>query len=330
VSSKSKRRPHRGEPHSERWWTAEEAHQIRRRLCSWLATRDGIAATYLHYLTIYHGEFPADVDGPALARDTAIASADELADADLLWCDPAMVDLLSAAADSYPPEPWRPELLLAPGGIVVFSKPLPAVWVEAGSDVEEAANISAITWASSVADSGQDTLSVVGWKRQARPQVFDVVGRVGFAAGLAVHSSAIGLYGRPLADKGGPANAARILMTLTALLRSPLVRDEVAPRPAPRSNGSRQVTDPPIRRVYLRRPEDGQAELEAARDSRAGRAPRGHWVRGHWKRQWHPSVQQHRQRWIEGYARGDFDLGQVHGTKVLIAHAKDSESEQSD
>jgi hypothetical protein len=88
---------------------------------------------------------------------------------------------------------------------------------------------------------------------------------------------------------------------------------------APNTHRRPGKADPAIRRVYLRGPDDGQAELAATREARSGQPSRGHWVRGHWKRQWHPSIEEHRQRWIEGYPRGDFGQGGAPGTKVLIA-----------
>lgn len=79
------------------------------------------------------------------------------------------------------------------------------------------------------------------------------------------------------------------------------------------------MSEPRVRRVYLRRPEHAAAELEAARDARAGRTVRGHWVAGHWKRQWHASIGEHRWIRIEGYPRGDFDAGEVDIPKARIA-----------
>lgn len=231
-----------------------------------------------------------------------------------------MVDLVAAAAGTYPPEPFLEHHLPAPNGIVLFARPLPAVWQDQHDDTARR-QISAITWTSGLSTSDKPALSIAGWERHTGLDRYRNPDLAIHYRGLRVVSYVMGLYGTPPADQGGPAGPNRILQTFAALCRTPLVRDETTPG----SKAARQAAqragrpDPLIRRVHLRRPEHAQEELDAARAARAGAPVRGHWVRGHWKQQWHASMGEHRAIWISGYPRGDFAAGTVTGRKVLIA-----------
>jgi hypothetical protein len=280
---------------------------------------DGADAVMVQYHRMYDGEWPAVMTDPYLfARETARESAGIIADADLIWCDPPMVALLAAASDTYPATPIEPRHLVSPSGIVIFSEPVPAVWDDP-TGTQAIHRLSAITWASLVASDGQLAVSVVGWIRAWRQATYRPLNLRVRCRELQIHTSAYGHFGAPTSDAGGPASPSRMLQTLTALLRSPLVSVENTERAASSGSPRRPPAPSTIRRVYLRRPEHGASELQAARDARAGRRHRGHWVSGHWKNQWYPSVEEHRERWIEGYPRGDFDLGDVPGTKVRVA-----------
>jgi hypothetical protein len=111
-----------------------------------------------------------------------------------------------------------------------------------------------------------------------------------------------------------------IIRSLSALNRSPLSVTEFFEPSAEITQKARLRGVPRsiIRRSYLRKPEQGRLELNAAVDNLYGRATRGHWVRGFWRQQWYPSSQEYRRIWIEGHARGDFSLGVVTGPKVLV------------
>jgi hypothetical protein len=89
----------------------------------------------------------------------------------------------------------------------------------------------------------------------------------------------------------------------------------VSPRARRAAANARRGAPPSIRRVYLRHPHLASHELQAARDARSGHRPRGHYVRGHWKHQWHPSIDEHRLLWVDGYLRGDFSAGVVPGPR---------------
>jgi hypothetical protein len=49
----------------------------------------------------------------------ARATADIVAQSTLIWCDPPMVDMWAAAADSYPDEPLEEHHLPDPNGIII-------------------------------------------------------------------------------------------------------------------------------------------------------------------------------------------------------------------
>jgi hypothetical protein len=249
------------------------------------------------------------------SQPTAHANAELFRRIDPVWCDPPMVDLLAAAADTYPVEPIQPHHLRAPNGIVIFAKPMPVVW---HNDAWEPTDqpLSAISSAETTsATDGQPLLGITGWQPAAGPHHFDEPKLAVRYTGLRAASNAIGPYDGAFPDPG-VAGPHRILQTLTALCRTPPVRDEVAPASKAARAG---LTDPPVRRVHLRRPEHAQHDLDAARAARAGHPPRGHGVRGHWKNQWHRSLGEHRPTWIAGYPRGDFTAGSRTGTMVLIA-----------
>lgn len=326
VSSRPrKRQPGPRRPEGERTWSVDDALREYERLIAWLPTRDGRTAAYMAYHHAYMGKWPDELSSEdarwklaeASCRDTAAT----LAGCPPIWCDPPMVDLIAAAADTYPPEPFLEHNLPAPDGIVIFAKPLPAVWEDQHDEIARR-QLRAISWCSGLSVKGEHVLSIAGWDRRIGVERYRQPKLLINYTGLRMASYVMGVYGAPPMDQaGGPAGTNRILQTFAALSRTPLVRDETsagskAARQAARRTGR---PDPHIRRVQLRRPEHGQEELDAARAARAGTPPRGHWVRGHWKQQWHPSIEEHRTIWISGYPRGDFGAGTVSGTRVLIA-----------
>ncbi|WP_203896961.1 hypothetical protein [Virgisporangium aliadipatigenens] len=287
-------------------WSVDDALREYGKLIQWADSLDGTRGLYRFYRDFYKGNWPDSLpDEPARWRHaelTATASADAFRQVDPIWCDPPMMDLL------------------APDGVVIFAKPLPIVWHDAGWNPTDQ-RLSAITWAETASTSdGTPLLAISGWVRATGIHYFDEPRFAVRYNGLRLAMNAIGPYGATLPDYSS-AGPHRLLQTLTALCRAPLVRDEVEPASkAARKELSRTgQVDRPIRRVYLRRPEHAGDELDAARAARAGEPPRGHWVRGHWKNQWHASIGEHRTIWIAGYPRGDFTAGPVAGTKVLIA-----------
>jgi hypothetical protein len=296
--------------------TVDDALRMQATLARWLSTGDGAKCSYA-IGELIHSRFPG-IEPPTWerAKREATSFSQSIAAATLVWCDPPMVDMWAAAADSYPDEPLEAHQLLDPDGIVILAKPLPRV-IDADQPQLPKEQISAITWSTTGRDGSTVVLLTwnrhrgldkVGWSDQPRHTIL--------APGLSPSTLGIRQLGSP---REGEA-AVQLLQVLSGLIRSPLTQEsDTSGSKAARKLAARAgMTDPHIRRVYLRRPEQATAELQAARDLRASGASRGHWVSGHWKRQWHPSVGEHRWARIEGYPRGDFSAGEVAGTKAKI------------
>jgi hypothetical protein len=129
MSNRTKRRGQGVTGHRDPRWSVEDALRVKEQLCDRLRTPDGVKEMYVQYHQLYHGSWPATVPDPwKLARITADDNAELLSTAELVWCDPPMVDLLAAAGETFPVTPVQPHHLLSPNGIVIFAQPLPALW----------------------------------------------------------------------------------------------------------------------------------------------------------------------------------------------------------
>lgn len=115
----------------------------------------------------------------------------------------------------------------------------------------------------------------------------------------------------------------RVLMALvralSAIARSPQTEEtaDAVETPVQRRSRIKRHKRAPrdVRVLSLHHAEHGRYELDAA----TGRKVRAHWVRGHWRNQWYASTQEHHTIWIDGFVRGDGDLGLVTGPKVYLA-----------
>lgn len=110
-----------------------------------------------------------------------------------------------------------------------------------------------------------------------------------------------------------------LIRSINAVVKSAHTRNKLTDtesekqRKIRRRKGLRQPRQ--VRVLSLVNPDYGRYEMDAA----TGRKLRSHWVRGHWRQQWYPSIQDHRTIWIDGFIRGDADLGTVTGRKIYIA-----------
>jgi hypothetical protein len=282
---------------------------------------------YLAYHLAFDGDWPQQLADPAVrrsfAREQAIGTVETFQACDPIWCDPPMVDLISAASDTFPVGPFREHELPAPNGFLLFAKPLPAVWQLNEPNLVHQEPLTAISWGSGLSIEDKPILSIATWKRGHGTVRYHSPPTTVRYNGLQLVSHVIGHYGAPMQDCDGPAGPNKILQTFAALSRAPVVREESGMTGTSFASFQRAraagVKDPRIRRLYLLRPEQAAEELADARAARAGKPRRGHWVRGHWRRQWFPSVGQHNAVWIERHSRGDFGLGEVSGSKVLVA-----------
>jgi hypothetical protein len=297
-------------------WTLDDALRMQATLARWLRTPDGTKCAYVIGETVLEAAPGLEPPSWQRAQEEAQGTADDLAAATLIWCDPPMVDMWAAAADSYPHEPLEPHHLPDPHGIVILSRPLPRITPStAHLDDPDHEQISAITWET---NDHSDAVVVITWTRHWGSAALNWgnTPRTVLAPGLRMSSLGVRQFGG-----GQGENTVALIQSLTGLIRSPLTDEttDAGSKAARKEAIKAGITEPRIRRLYLRRPEQAAAELEAARDTRAGRPIRGHWVAGHWKQQFYPSINEHRWIRIEGYPRGDFTAGQVTGPKARVA-----------
>lgn len=113
---------------------------------------------------------------------------------------------------------------------------------------------------------------------------------------------------------------AALLRSLTALIASPHTRqrtvesDKKSAKKKSSRRASKQSTAD-VRVLSLNNPEYGRYEL----DSATGRGVRQHWVRGHWRKQWYATEKTNKTIWIDGFIKGNPELGTVTGAKVYRA-----------
>lgn len=293
-------------------WTVDDAMRMKGTLVSWLRTG--------HAARAFHGIWRDSTgigwpDEPeerqlVLTAEALEADADQLACEDLVYADPPMTDMIAAAADRFPAMRLRREDFLSPFGLLILAKPLPTI-VRTGSDASAEVAGSAFTWA-----CREGCALAIEWERAHGLYTYEGLGDV-FIQGLMPRT----FQSVPWDLECGPGSTPlSVLRTMTALTRQPLaVSDRPRIGQAVRGLARRSGLDPAaIRRIRLRTPEHGPAELQAAREHHHA-SPQGHWVRGHWRNQSYPSIGEHRAVWIEGYPRGDFSLGTLTGPKALIA-----------
>lgn len=114
-----------------------------------------------------------------------------------------------------------------------------------------------------------------------------------------------------------------LFRSITAIAASSHTQDDtvavVQKKKAQKRKNSRSSrgpnSDPSVRVLSLVNSEYGQYEMDAA----TGRKLRQHWVRGHWRNQWYSSIQQNRRIWVDGFVRGNRELGTLTGPKVYVA-----------
>lgn len=113
-----------------------------------------------------------------------------------------------------------------------------------------------------------------------------------------------------------------LFRALAYLLRQDNVvssREELPSRPARRRAAREGRVAPSVRVLALRGVGSGGA------GGGAGREYAHRWVvRGHWRRQWYPSIRQHRPRWIMPFIKGPEDAPLLGGEKVYVAKSPSS------
>lgn len=304
-------------------WDVSSALRVTARFADWLSTPDAIRLTREQ---VWHaGALPERpggniVDPAGLAKQSNDELAAGIRSQAPIWVDPAMVDLLAAAAAEFEPTDFQPWHLPHPEhGLVILAKPMPADWSDlpnatTGTATDHHHEICAITWEAPLVD---------GWIVRAWGRSTSHLYRFANAGLIRCPDLSPVPVVEPVREGSAQdlGNATRALAALTALMRtSSNVTEtrELGSKAARKVAARFKLDDPVVRRLYLNRPESGAAELDALRAARAG-TPRGHWVRGHWKRQWYATTEEHRWHWIDGYPRGDFETGSVPGPRVQVA-----------
>lgn len=123
-------------------------------------------------------------------------------------------------------------------------------------------------------------------------------------------------------DPGGTGVWGAALLTTFLLARQGNVAEQVdqrVARPERRRHERAGLGDPgAVRVLRLRRSvrERGEQQPQDG-DTNPGRQYKHRWVvRGHWRRQWYPSIQAHRPKWIAPYLAGPDDAPLLGGDKV--------------
>lgn len=108
----------------------------------------------------------------------------------------------------------------------------------------------------------------------------------------------------------------QLLTAFLPLLESQMVEKTSVQVQKPQKKHKKHASPTPPREitvVSLMTPEytsTGSAETGQHHRNRA------HWVRGFWRKQWYPSKQEHRPKWVDGFMRGDPSLGIVTSKKI--------------
>ncbi|MGD3109385.1 hypothetical protein [Streptomyces sp. YGL11-2] len=318
-------------------WTAGDALHAKTSLVGWLRT-ESAARILCHLLTDEEDSIilewagmpvkerqrwlqehlsgqttPAPGPQPANSVDLQLSST-AVRDCEIVYADPAMGDMVAAAAQNMPAMELRPHHFLSPFGMVVFAKPLPEVLhIQGRRSVRPCAYI----WEVSESD-----VIVTEWERGFGPRAFESIGKV-FYQGLGPSAFSRARLGtNDWALNWHRQNPLAVLLSLTALSRQALASVDVPKVPQQVAGRARRagIDVQRFRRIRLRQPERAALELQAARDKANGTTRAGHWVRGHWRQHYYPSIDEHQPLWIEGHPRGDFTKPVSNTPKVLIAN----------
>ncbi|MFI6688448.1 hypothetical protein [Streptomyces sp. NPDC050485] len=300
--------------------TPADAIRLKAALTGWFGSEQWLRYLAADGLPEYGpGVWPEQWPSASLEERMALFTADELIpleswqNADTIYADAAMCDMVTAAAQTFPQQCVRRDEFLAPIGFLFFAKPVPAAAF--ASSRPDQPSVSAITWA--CVDDGVNAFT---WIRYPSG-TYDVNGVTVQLTGLFPHLAYFVPWDAP-AEAG--THSVSILRALSALAEQPLTRED-----SPKIHQSvraiarnAKIRPESFRRIALRRPETAAHELAAVRAAADGRTPAGHWVRGHWRNQYYASVDEHRPIWIEGFPRGDFTQPSPSGDKLLIAHGE--------
>lgn len=289
-------------------WTVQDAARIRHLMVTFFGSPQGVSAMDTVSHVMASGAAERTNPYPSGILSTLMRSVWQSPDFSVIFAERDFAAMMVAAAMSAPKDAsLHPDELLSENGIVVLQeaiavgdlslwkddiRPIRAIsWTTLGGG-----RVFVVLWA-----DGSDTLTSDG--RTIRTDIapylyFEVFGFVPF------DSPADGAVAFELA----------LLRSVMAISSSSHARRQDV-KPAKPRKLRPEYRDVPVRRLYLSRPEFGDAELASAK----GKPHRLHWVRGHWRNQWFPKLEDHRTIWIGGHPRGNAALGSVGGDRVYVA-----------
>ncbi|MGP9651767.1 hypothetical protein ACT3TP_14935 [Glutamicibacter sp. AOP38-B1-38] len=272
--------------------------------------------------------FPPGTDP---ARSTAQRYLDFWASDDVLigFLDDPTADMVLASSLSAPPGVLHEDELIAPRGIVFFQNPT-RMFEDIFTDLppEEIVPVRAIAWELPV-EQGQKLVSLTTYF-DGSEQVFTEIPFEGYSAEERARTEefiaktasylSTGLINNIVLDlvedepKTSSQRLINYLRALNAISQSPRTSSITkAVAVAKRKKGKRTYTkERPVTIMSLHKPETAQYELDGVR----GTVQRQHWVRGHWRKQWYATMEDHRLKWIDGFIKGDPELGTVNARKV--------------
>lgn len=282
---------------------------------------------------------PAQVDFAGIIAQT---HSHTLAHSDLYLADPGMVDLLDTAAPTMPDQELLTTDIPTPYGFVYFADPLPD---RSGTPPE--LPLHALSWAYLHSDhpilaerDTQDSVLITSYVLVA-----DQAATIGrgpadllpdspkYIANATVMWTVGSLIGEVFGDVPPPGRHTpgfyqRVAAAFWTLSQQPKMTTTTPQSPGQPSDVRRYrragIADPAapvsVVRIHHRPTYDNTKTTGSEHTDRRVkvRFP----VRGFWRRQWHPSVQQHRQIWVDPHWRGPEGGPVVGGERVFLAHGQ--------
>jgi hypothetical protein len=285
------------------------------------------------------------------AKIIADTHRDTLADSMLFVADNDMVDLLDAASATMPDQHLHPTDIITPHGFVYFAQPLPD---RSGTPPE--IPIHAFSWAflpkgspllaERDADDSilitsyvtlMDSLMVRSMYQPGDQLAPNLPKYVPNATAMWTVGSLIGkVFGEePPAGGYTPGFYQRIAAAFWTLAQQPKLTSttqESPGKPADRRRNRRAGVIDPNAPVHVVRLHHRVVDSDAP--TSGGGAGTGHKMtvraatRGHWRKQWYPSVEQHRHIWIDPFWRGPEGAPVVGGERVFLATGPKSDPGQ--
>jgi len=336
-------------------FTPSDVPALRRELAEWHSSPRSVE---MYMMAVVLGKQPIKPSGNPLSVAASLAATEyrRISQADLWYFDTDLCDLLEQAAPTMPTFSPTPQDLPSKTGFVTFARPIAlrpaetdrliADHIIAESDHETKASVEQIL-------DGKVEICAASWG--PGDYTVDNKYRAGYTwisfyakshARDAVSAGRRHLIDLPTLLVDGEAiipwtpegvqpdeiqfftlNTEKIAGTtlswgalLLAAFRLAQERSLVDPITQPTSRPERRRTqraDLPPRDVRIIRLHRRLAEQRTTQS--AGREYRSRWiVRGHWRRQWYPSIESHRPRWIHPYLKGPAEGTLLGGDRVHV------------